>query len=60
MEQAAAGIYSELIDQAARDTGFPELKDKQKEAIMSFLQGNDIFVHCQRDLANPLFILFCL
>ena len=36
MEQAAAGIYSELIDQAARDTGFPELKDKQKEAIMSF------------------------
>ena len=44
MEQATAGIYSELIDQAARDTGFPGLKDKQKEAIMSFLRGNDIFV----------------
>jgi len=37
-------MAGELIDQAARDTGFPELKDKQKEAILAFLQGNDVFI----------------
>ena len=35
-------MYDELINPGARDAGFPELKDKQ-EAIMSFLQGYDIF-----------------
>ena len=37
-------MCGELIGQVATDTGFPELKDKQKEAIFSFLQGHDIFV----------------
>jgi len=30
-------MAGELIDQAARDAGFPELKDKQKKAILAFL-----------------------
>ena len=29
---------------AGKDAGFPDLKDKQKEAIKAFLKGNDKFV----------------
>ena len=37
-------MAGELIAQYARDAGFPVLKEKQKEAIKTFLEGNDIFV----------------
>ena len=37
-------MAGELIAQCARDAGFAVLKEKQKEAIKTFLEGNDIFV----------------
>ena len=37
-------MAGEFIAECTRDTGFPDLKDKQKEAIKAFLKGNDIFV----------------
>ena len=32
------------IHESARDLGYDKLKDKQKEAVVAFLQGNDTFV----------------
>ena len=32
------------VRESARDLGYDKLKDKQKEAVMSILQGNDTFV----------------
>ena len=32
------------IHESARDLGYDNLKDKQKEAVVAFLQGNDTFV----------------
>ena len=33
----------EIINEVAKEIGFPELKDKQQEAALSFLKGNDVF-----------------
>ena len=58
-----AKMAGELVDQASSDIGFEELKDKQKEAIIRFLESNDIFVrvlfHCQSTGFGKSLVILC-
>ena len=43
------------LDLLAQELGFA-LKSEPREALESLLRGNDVFVYCQQDLSNALFI----
>ena len=50
-----------LINEVAKEIGFPELKDKQQEAALSFLKGNGVFVSLPTGLENHIHMqLYCL
>ena len=51
----AREMMGELIDQAARDAGFPELRKLRQTGGNAFKETILLFL-CQRDLENLLFI----
>ena len=36
--------FVDAVENAAKEMGYTTLRDKQKEAILGFLQGRDVFV----------------
>ena len=42
----------EVIRESASCLGYKELKHEQMKAILSFVQGNDTFLHCQQATGN--------